>query len=111
MTTRAAPSRFTRGCRRGDLVLCDNCTKTIEALEPRIHDPDHENDVLKVSGEDLDDYYDSFRYGWKSFETARQVTTPTRVRIEELLKERVREGPDCGDVPRADGPQFDPGHG
>jgi hypothetical protein len=37
--------------------------------------------VLKVSGDRLDDYYDTFRYGWKSFETARLVTTPTKVRI------------------------------
>ena len=81
------------GLQNGELVICENCVKTIEAMESRIHDPDKENDVLKVSGDEIDDYYDSFRYGWKSFETARQVTTPTKVRIEERLKNEFSKDP------------------
>jgi hypothetical protein len=38
--------------------------------EREVGDP---SDVLKFSGKDLDDYYDSFRYGWKSFETAARL--------------------------------------
>jgi len=77
----------------GELVICEECTKTIESIESRIHDPDKQDDVLKVSGDELDDYYDSARYGWKSFETARQVTTPAKVRIEERLKTEFEKDP------------------
>jgi hypothetical protein len=81
------------GFESGELVICEECPKTIEAIESRIHDPEHENDVLKVHGEDLDDFYDSVRYGYKSFETARQVTTPVKVRIEERLKTEFQQDP------------------
>jgi len=80
------------GFESGELIVCEECPKTIEAFESRVHDPDKENDVLKVSGEDLDDYYDSARYGAKSWETARKVGIPRDVQIAEML----------GDLPKTD---------
>lgn len=69
----------------GELIVCSECPKTIEAIESRVHDPDKENDVLKISGEDLDDYYDSVRYAVKSWETARAVKIPRDVQVAEVL--------------------------
>lgn len=80
------------GFESGELVICAECPKTIEAIESRIHDPKKENDVLKVSGEDLDDYYDSVRYTHKSWETARAVAIPRDVRLADAL----------GDLPKTD---------
>jgi Terminase large subunit, T4likevirus-type, N-terminal len=80
------------GFETGELVICQECTKTIEAIESRIHDPDKENDVKKITGEDLDDYYDSARYTYKSWETARAVAIPRDVQIAEML----------GDLPKTD---------
>jgi hypothetical protein len=54
-------------------------------MESRIHDDKKENDVLKISGDPLDDYYDSERYGYLSWETHRQVKAPLNVRIEEQV--------------------------
>lgn len=81
------------GMESGELVICDNCTKTIEAIESRIHDPDKENDVFKAVGDELDDYYDSARYGYKSWETARKVAKPKDVEMAEVLGELIRTDP------------------
>jgi Terminase large subunit, T4likevirus-type, N-terminal len=69
----------------GELVICRNCHQTIEAIESRIHDPEKENDVLKISGDELDDFYDCARYGYLSWETHRPVTAPLEVRVKEKL--------------------------
>jgi len=45
-------------------VICkDTCPKLIEAIPSRIHDPDKEDDILKVKGDPLDDCMDALRYG------------------------------------------------
>jgi hypothetical protein len=71
----------------GELVICANCRNTIEAIETRIHDPKRENDVLKISGDPLDDYYDSGRYGYMTWETHRGVMPPLDIRIKEKMQE------------------------
>lgn len=81
------------GLESGELVICAECKSACEALESRIHDPDHENDVLKVSGDPLDDHYDDLRYGYKSFETARDVSTPFNVRVTERLEKEFKADP------------------
>lgn len=73
------------GLETGELIVCAECKKTIEAMESRIHDPDKENDVLKVSGDELDDYYDSERYGYKSFGTVQPVEIPREEQIAAVL--------------------------
>lgn len=77
----------------GELIICAECPETIKAMVSRIHDPKHENDVLKISGDPLDDYYDSARYGTLSFETHRQVVPPTNERILERLKKEFDADP------------------
>lgn len=52
-----------RMLRSGELVVCDNCTFLLRAIPSRIHDPDKEDDILKVKGDELDDCMDAFRYG------------------------------------------------
>lgn len=53
-----------RMLREGELVICkDTCPKLIEAIPSRIHDPDKEDDILKVKGDPLDDCMDALRYG------------------------------------------------
>lgn len=81
------------GLQTGELVICSECRQTIDALESRIHDPKHENDILKVPGDPLDDVIDSARYGYMSFETHRQVTAPMDVRIAERLKKEFSADP------------------
>lgn len=76
----------------GELLICSECHKTIEAIETRVHDEDNENDVKKIHGEDLDDYYDSFRYGDMSWESHRDVSAPREVQLEQAL----------GDLPKTD---------
>jgi hypothetical protein len=80
------------GFESGELIVCEECKKTIEAIESRVHDPEKENDVFKVPGDELDDYYDSARYGAKSWETARPVKIPRDVQVAEAL----------GDTPQTD---------
>jgi hypothetical protein len=81
------------GFEGGELLICQECPKTIEAIESRIHDEDNENDVKKVPGDELDDYSESLRYGYKSFETARTVRAPAEVRIKERMEEMWKTDP------------------
>jgi hypothetical protein len=43
----------------GELMLSDKCPQLAEALQTRIHDPNRNDDVLKVKGDPLDDVIDS----------------------------------------------------
>ena len=53
-----------RMLRSGDLVICgDTCPNLLAAIRSRIHDPDKEDDILKVHGDPLDDCMDALRYG------------------------------------------------
>lgn len=54
------------GLNSGELIICQNCQRTLEMFPTRIHDPKKENDVLKVKGDPLDDVYDDTRYGYYS---------------------------------------------
>jgi hypothetical protein len=81
------------GFEEGELVLCSECTETVKAFQDRIHDPDRPNDVLKVQGDPLDDYYDTARYGYMSFETHRGVQAPTEACIAEQLGRMWKEDP------------------
>jgi hypothetical protein len=47
-------TRMYTGLQSGELVICAECPKTIEAISTRMRDPNHENDVLKVRGDELD---------------------------------------------------------
>lgn len=47
----------------GELLLSDKCPQLAEALQTRIHDPNRNDDILKVKGDPLDDCADALRYG------------------------------------------------
>lgn len=67
--------------RDGHLVISKKCKKTITAIQSRICDPDKENDIKKVGGDELDDFADSCLVGGTLVTTCRglvpieQVTT------------------------------------
>ena len=73
------------GLQAREFMICRNCTKTIEAIESRVRDPDKENDVKKVRGDELDDFYDETRYGYYSWATAQDAVKPTELRIAERV--------------------------
>jgi hypothetical protein len=81
------------GLETGELIICENCKQTIEVFESRIHDPKKENDVLKISGDPIDDIYDCVRYLYYSFETHRGVTAPVQVRIQERIEKQWKTDP------------------
>jgi len=78
------------GFETGELVICSECPKTIAAIQSRVHDDKNENDVKKIPGEPDDDFYDSARYGYKSWETSRGVSTPLNIRIAEKLEKEFK---------------------
>jgi hypothetical protein len=44
-----------RMLRDGELVICgDTCQHLVSAIPSRIHDPEKEDDILKVKGDPLD---------------------------------------------------------
>lgn len=59
----------------GELLISSRCTELIKALQSRLHDPDRSAVVLKVSGDPLDDVYDSASYGVASWGRS-HVTDP-----------------------------------
>lgn len=88
----------------GQLLLCDGCRQLREALPSRIHDPSRPDDILKVSGDPLDDCLDALRYGVYSYvapaaepramQLQRQVTSgdPTIAALQRRLAEnRLRQ--------------------
>jgi hypothetical protein len=81
------------GLKDGELKICRNCVKTIEALQSRKKDPDREGDVLKVPGDELDDFYDMLRYGYYSWATVRDAQKPRETEIEETLADRWKVDP------------------
>lgn len=68
---------------RGELVICDGCRQIREALPTRIHDPKRPDDILKVSGDPLDDCLDALRYGAYSYAPAAAV--PAELRMREAV--------------------------
>lgn len=81
------------GFETGELVICAECPKLIAAIQSRTHDDKNENDVKKISGETDDDEYDSARYLYKSFETARGVKAPIEIRLRERMEEQWKSDP------------------
>lgn len=76
------------GLREGEFKICRNCTKTIEAIESRQKDPDREGDILKIPGDELDDFADGpVRYGYYSWATAREARKPREAEIDEKLQD------------------------
>jgi hypothetical protein len=67
----------------GDLVICDGCTQLIAAIPTRIHDPARPDDILKITGDPLDDCIDAFRYGIYSY------IGPARVPVEVRAAQAV----------------------
>ncbi|MGH9487069.1 MAG: terminase large subunit domain-containing protein [Terriglobales bacterium] len=64
---------------RGELLICDGCRQLREAIPTRIHDPNRPDDILKVSGDPLDDCLDALRYGVYSY-----VSPPQASRTSQL---------------------------
>jgi hypothetical protein len=56
-------------------VCGDRCPQLVKAIPSRVHDPDKPGDLIKVSGDPLDDIADDTRYGIHSF-----ITTPRKPR-------------------------------
>jgi hypothetical protein len=81
------------GLDEGELVICAECQETVKAFQSRIHDPEKPNDVLKVQGDPLDDYYDGARYGYMSFETHRQPEEPMNLRVALELGKLWQQDP------------------
>jgi len=69
----------------GELKICRTCVKTIEGLESRQKDPKKPGDIIKIPGDELDDFCDSWRYGAYSWATAREAKKPKEAEIEEKL--------------------------
>jgi hypothetical protein len=81
------------GLKDGDFKICRNCVKTIEALQTRKKDPDKEGDVDKISGDELDDFYDMCRYGYYSWATERTAKKPRQAEMEQDLAELWKKDP------------------
>jgi hypothetical protein len=81
------------GLESGELVICEECKQTVEAVESRIHDDKNENDYKKVPGDPLDDYIESLRYGYKSYQTVQSVNSPVNIRIAERLEKEFLQDP------------------
>ncbi len=75
------------GLRDGEFKICRSCTKTIEAMESRMKNPDKEGDILKLPGDELDDFADETRYGYYSWATSRPSKKPMEAQVEEKLGE------------------------
>jgi hypothetical protein len=77
-----------RMLRSGELVICgDMCPNLLRAIPSRIHDPEKEDDLLKVKGDELDDCMDALRYGLYTW--VREPQKPT-----ELLRAEAMQGLD-----------------
>ena len=81
------------GLREGELKICRNCSKTIEAFETRLKDPKREGDILKIPGDDVDDMADAIRYAYYSWATVRDVRKPRQAEMEESLQELWKVSP------------------
>lgn len=64
---------------RGELLISENCRQAIESLPSRIHDPNRPDDVLKITGDPLDDCFDALRYAVYSY-----ISPPRQSTHEQL---------------------------
>ena len=60
--------------------IVDTCPQLIAAIPSRVHDPKKPGDLLKVSGDPLDDVMDSARYGLYSWVTSSEKPQGNRPR-------------------------------
>jgi hypothetical protein len=74
----------------GEYQIADTCPRLIEAIPSRMHDDKRSGDVLKVSGDPLDDVADSARYGIYSFITTAEK--PKELIIRETLAPLAAQG-------------------
>jgi hypothetical protein len=70
--------------------IADTCPKLIEAIPSRMHDEKRPGDVLKVTGDPLDDVADDARYGIYTFVTS--SPKPRELTIREELKTLAEQG-------------------
>lgn len=75
---------------KGHWLIADTCPKLIEAIPSRMHDEKKPGDVLKVSGDPLDDVADDARYGIYTFITSAQK--PRDLVIAETVKPLIEAG-------------------
>lgn len=74
-----------RMLRSGELVICgDTCPNLLAAIPSRIHEPDKEDDILKVKGDPLDDCMDAFRYGIYTW--TREPSKPIEIARAEAMQ-------------------------
>lgn len=64
-------------------ICSDTCSNLVKAIPSRVHDPDRQEDVLKVKGDPLDDIWDDARYGLYSF--AQSPRKPKEILIAEAI--------------------------
>ena len=81
------------GLRDGSYKICRNCVRTIEAIESRVKNPEREGDILKISGDELDDYADNARYGYYSWATAQDALKPRELEVAEHLADLYKVDP------------------
>ena len=74
----------------GEWQIADTCPKLIEAIPSRMHDEKRPGDVLKVTGDPLDDVADDARYGIYTFVTS--SPKPRELTIREELKTLAEQG-------------------
>jgi hypothetical protein len=74
----------------GEWQIADTCQKLIEAIPSRMHDEKRPGDVLKVTGDPLDDVADDARYGIYTFVTS--SPKPRELVIREQLKALAEQG-------------------
>jgi hypothetical protein len=70
----------------GEMVILERCKTLVKTIPTRVHDEDHEDDVLKVVGDKtgMDDSYDGWRYGVYSPQFMEDK--PAAMRIQELME-------------------------
>ncbi len=82
------------GLRTGQLVIAAECPRTIQAIKTRMRDPKTDCDVKKVPGDPLDDFYDSARYGYYSYDSfSRENNVPRNVVAERKYTEQYQQNP------------------
>lgn len=72
----------------GEWQIADTCRELIEAIPSRMHDEKKPGDILKVTGDPLDDVADSARYGIYTFiEKAEKPETAAAEEDIQALRE------------------------
>jgi hypothetical protein len=75
---------------KSEWQIADTCPKLIEAIPSRMHDDKRPGDVLKVSGDPLDDVADDARYGIYTFITTTEK--PRDLKIADACRQLAELG-------------------